>query len=103
MQCVVAHQPGQCPRKINKNLPIGCVNCGEHKLNFAGHTANNFRECGYFKSISNGKIFSEVQNKTKRNIKNVNNGNVSYTIGASTSSGVNATTSNGQGPNKPKK
>lgn len=54
VQCVFVQQPGKCPRKINTNLPIGCVNCGEHKLTFAGHTANNFRDCGYFKSISGG-------------------------------------------------
>lgn len=51
VQCVMIHPPRGCPRKNNCKLPLGCVNCGEHKLNFAGHTANNLRACDFYKTL----------------------------------------------------
>lgn len=47
VQCITKHQQGICPRKMNKKLPLGCVNCHEAKLDHAGHTANNLQECSF--------------------------------------------------------
>lgn len=49
VQCTGNHGPGVCPRKLNANLPVGCINCKAAKFNqFSGHTANNLRECQFY-------------------------------------------------------
>lgn len=50
VQCTADHAPGQCSRKSNNNLPMGCINCKEAGLTqFTGHTANNHSQCAYYK------------------------------------------------------
>lgn len=51
VQCTSSHVYGNCPRATNHNLPIGCINCHEAKLNSRDHTANDLRNCNYFKKI----------------------------------------------------
>lgn len=48
VQCTSPHIRGECPRLTNPNLPIGCVNCAEAKLDFKNHTANDLRNCKYY-------------------------------------------------------
>lgn len=49
VQCISVHDPGMCPRKSNKNLPLGCVNCyGANLPNYVGHSANNLQECQFY-------------------------------------------------------
>lgn len=67
VQCVHQHPPGQCQRKTNKQLPLGCVNCKEHKLDFAGHTANNLKACGFYNNQSGNN-----SNGGKKNLSNNN-------------------------------
>lgn len=55
VQCVADHPYGTCPRRANESLPIGCINCFDEKLNHAGHTANDFKNCPYFKKVSDAK------------------------------------------------
>lgn len=52
VQCVTVHLPGCCPRMTNKTLPLGCINCKETGRNFAGHTANDHRNCPFYASLS---------------------------------------------------
>lgn len=49
VQCIGQHQPGQCPRITNKNLPVQCINCACSNIKENGHTANNLSECQYFR------------------------------------------------------
>lgn len=49
VQCTSPHTYGNCPRANNRNLPIGCVNCHDAKLNSKDHTANDLKNCNYFK------------------------------------------------------
>lgn len=55
VQCVNMHRPGECPRRTNKNLPLGCVNCNEEKLTNSEHTANDLKNCGYYKKKLDGQ------------------------------------------------
>lgn len=80
VQCVHQHPPGQCPRITNKKLPLGCVNCHENKLEFAGHTANNLINCGFFnnkfqnnnKSSPNAEIKIPKRAPIKKNTSAIN-------------------------------
>lgn len=59
VQCIQAHEPGHCPRLVNKNLPLGCVNCAVAELSHAGHTANDFLHCAYFNKINKKTVTEE--------------------------------------------
>lgn len=48
VQCTHQHLPGNCPRKINPSLPLGCVNCLAEGFPHDGHTANDLRNCKYY-------------------------------------------------------
>lgn len=70
VQCIGIHNYNECPRKINKNLPLGCVNCYESKLEYNLHTANDLQNCNFYKQISNNNTslninsnFSSIKNK----------------------------------------
>lgn len=51
VQCATAHEYGQCPRATNRALPIGCINCLDAKLPHNEHTANDLRNCNFYKQI----------------------------------------------------
>jgi len=37
VKCADSHQPGNCPRNNDRNIPLKCANCGqEHTANFSG-------------------------------------------------------------------
>lgn len=59
VKCNAQHRPGECPRTINPELPVKCVNCG------GSHTANNYRECDFYKE----KIAPIVNKKINQNNK----------------------------------
>lgn len=55
VQCTHQHLPGgNCPRKENSSLPLGCVNCLAEGLPHDGHTANDLRNCKYYIKRSGG-------------------------------------------------
>lgn len=64
VQCVHSHEPGSCPRLINKNLPLGCVNCADAELPHAGHTANDYHRCGFYAKINNQLAAGKDNKKT---------------------------------------
>lgn len=64
VQCVAKHQPGQCPRANNGNLPLACINCKEAGLNAMGHTANDLTHCQYY--------LQNYQQKGKKNTTTTN-------------------------------
>lgn len=66
VQCIVPHQYGDCPRVTNKNLPIGCINCADAKLNHADHTANDLRNCSYFKAKADNLLAQQQQKQQKQ-------------------------------------
>lgn len=41
VKCDRDHGPGDCPRNLDKSIPLRCVNCG------GAHSANSFGECKY--------------------------------------------------------
>lgn len=43
VKCNDKHEFGHCPKDLNPDLPVRCANCN------GAHTANNHRECVYFK------------------------------------------------------
>lgn len=49
VQCSTPHDYGKCPRAVIQALPIGCVNCFDAKLIYTDHTANDFKNCNFFK------------------------------------------------------
>lgn len=55
VQCVSGHEWGACPRRDNKAIPIGCVNCMEAKLDHTQHTANDLKNCHFVKKIEANK------------------------------------------------
>lgn len=55
VQCVLPHKYGECARPANPSLPIGCVNCFDAKLPHGEHTANDIRNCNYYKKMEAGK------------------------------------------------
>lgn len=77
VQCTQAHGPGNCPRKTNKKLPIGCVNCLTNNLNHVGHTANDIAHCPYYAKIQNRRGVNATNNAgvnaRSKNNKNINN------------------------------
>lgn len=75
VQCVAVHSGGNGPRANNKALPIGCVNCFESKLDHSQHTANDLKNCNFFKRIEKNKA-------EKRNYQRT-----SPTLGSSSSTG----------------
>lgn len=66
VQCVTPHNPGQCPRTLNKKLPLQCCNCSAAGLKKSDHTANNVMECEYFKT-KHSTLFNKL-NHTNRSI-----------------------------------
>lgn len=51
VQCLDNHGPGNCPRKANKNLPIGCINCKNAGHTGPAHTANDVRNCKFIAEL----------------------------------------------------
>lgn len=68
VQCISAHEHGECPRLNNRALPIGCVNCADNGLNGIGHTANDLRNCNYFKGLGG----SSAGNRANVSVKPTN-------------------------------
>lgn len=64
VQCVQSHEPGLCPRLINKNLPLGCVNCAAAEMPHAGHTANDYKSCLYYAKINNQTAVGDDKKKS---------------------------------------
>lgn len=48
VQCITAHEPGGCPRRLNADIPLGCVNCKAMGQPHDGHTANDVQVCHYY-------------------------------------------------------
>lgn len=59
VKCKESHDIGDCPRDINPDLPIRCVNCD------GAHSANNYKECKYF----NEKIAPILNKKGQKSLK----------------------------------
>lgn len=55
VQCTSPHTYGNCPRASNRALPIGCFNCFDAKLIYTDHTANDFKNCSFFKKATAAK------------------------------------------------
>lgn len=84
VQCITDHAPGNCPRKQNPNLPLGCINCYAGGVaNHVGHTANNVNDCQFFKNIGNKQKSSTSGNSAMKKTT-TNSGGTSH--GASSSS-----------------
>lgn len=65
VQCTTAHPYGKCPRALNSKLPIGCVNCTESKLDSKNHTANDLKNCNYYRKMIEGQQ-QQLQQKQQR-------------------------------------
>lgn len=71
VKCCSSHNPGQCPRNQNPDLPVACVNCQEHELNHIGHSANQYSDCQYYqtrriqKQPNNNAIVTHRTNNSK--------------------------------------
>lgn len=81
VQCVDSHGPQQCPRKLNINFPLGCINCHDAKLDFSGHTANDLKNCSFYlnkmapvinKTANNTTQNTSHSSKSKSNFSNTN-------------------------------
>lgn len=55
VQCVTVHLPGACPRAANKSLPLGCINCYCARLKHDTHTANDHRNCEFYRTKTGSK------------------------------------------------
>lgn len=55
VQCTVAHEHGKCPRAGNQAIPVGCINCFDAKLIYTGHTANDLRNCNFYRKVTESK------------------------------------------------
>lgn len=78
VQCISEHGPGQCPRLENSNLPLGCVNCSAAKLQFTGHTANDYFRCQFYKK-ANGTASTNGLNGNANNSKSQSNNDATTT------------------------
>lgn len=93
VQCVDTHNPGECPRTTNKNLPLQCINCFSSGLPNNNHSANDLHKCAFFQSkhkTLNQKLVNHQQQQQR-------------TQDAATKSNpinTNTKTGNGKNPNK---
>lgn len=62
VQCIVDHAPGQCPRKQNQNLPLGCVNCHAADTTHTDHTANNYLKCYFYNQLTKTSKGASIKN-----------------------------------------
>lgn len=84
VQCTLVHQPGECPRMNNEKLPIGCINCKGHKMNYRGHTANDHQHCQFFaKFINKNGGETANENNTHKNTSNQHSGGPSKSLTSS--------------------
>lgn len=58
VKCNADHNPGECPRNRNANIPVSCVNCQ------GNHNANNLLECPTAKKLQS------MQNNVSNNLSN---------------------------------
>lgn len=63
VQCKSPHQYGNCPRAANQNLPI---NCAEDKLNDEDHTANDLKNCNYYRMTIEKQQLQQQQKQQQR-------------------------------------
>lgn len=55
VQCASEHEYGQCPRSINCELAVGCINCKQAGFQYLGHTANDLKNCSFFLKTSSNR------------------------------------------------
>lgn len=77
VQCTIAHNFGDCPRANNKALPIGCINCSDAGLDHIGHTANDLKNCGFYKKATETVNPSHNGRPQRNNPTTTSNPNVS--------------------------
>lgn len=81
VKCVMEHEPGNCPRNTNQEIPVACINCHTAGLNHIGHSANQFADCLAFKQTKEGaknpgaNVNSENNNNSKQKQNKVNGAN----------------------------
>lgn len=68
-KCSGTHGPGQCPRLLNKNLPICCINCEAPGGKHTNHTANDLVNCEFFKSNSSTPTNAEKKMSNRQSKK----------------------------------
>lgn len=88
VQCVDSHGPQQCPRKLNQNFPLGCINCYEAKLDYPGHTANDLKNCSFYQNKISPAVNKAANINTKTNtsqtstfkpsLSNTTNSNINF-------------------------
>lgn len=66
VQCIDPHGPQQCPRKLNSNFPLGCINCQEAKLDYTGHTANDLKNCPFYQNKTTPTINKTTNHSSMR-------------------------------------
>lgn len=96
VQCVTIHNPGQCPRAVNKKLPLQCCNCIAAGFKKSDHTSNNLMECEFFKT-KHSILFNKLNESSHINHPSANS--TSNISGSSNSLAPPAPTS----PNRPHK
>lgn len=83
VKCNTPHKRNECPRNTNSLLPVVCCNCG------GAHSANNIRECNYYKKNIASKINGENNNETNNNNNGKFNSNNNSKINSNNNNKIN--------------